>query len=941
MGVSRVVRGRLFGRGGAALAVAVALAVGAPAAVPTGTAVAVGADQAVGAGEVAGPGEVVLPAADRSAPRNPVFIGYGDTGVLSSPEGSTGRLWTDYATRRTREVTEFAGTQQPNGLTYPDTTYTLSTDTEGRRVVWFRAMGSGEDRGSVTVPTGLTYAGTAGEGVVVAYLGSSANVRELHLLKRAAGGGTDDTKVTGWPADAQLLAVSGRDDRSLLLRYRVPTEDPQVFLYQLVLVDVHDGTWAKVFAPYDRNSARSPVLSKDYVGWWYPGAGARLLRRDALDGPVITVPAEGTVGKTDFTVIGDDVVVATYGDETRAVLTRPLTDAGEWRTLLPQMDGWVHASADGSAVTVGGPDKAHWGMYRFSEAPDGEIVADELMDLPPVPAPVDGLSLAGGTLAWTDQTSSPSYDVMFNTRTVSAAAVPEVGPVRPAGGWVTPCGFAYRCVRLFGAGDGSVVYNDVDNSQLVHRRTPGGEVQTLTVPGFYGDVSAVEGRYALLSGAPTQKQFLVDWTQSKVVSTRTAVAATLWDGQLWTTTSTAGHLSMTRLGSTAAAVDVNVGSACVPSELQVNGRFVYWACAAQSKAGVFDRSRGRSVAVPAGDALLADGFLVRHDNERGKLVRTDVRSGQAVNSDLADLPATGNLMPQGSTSDRRIRWTLDPDGARVAFVDAGERIHLMPAGALAAPVRRDHAGRDGIGDLLTLDSSGTLAFQQGNGRGTFAGKVSGGGWAASVRAVPFGDLGGDRCNDVLVRLSSGALRGYRPACGAALTPSTPYTSLGTSGWNQYDVLTAPGDVTKDGLPDLIARNSSTGAVYLYKGTSAGKLSARVKLFTDWKTYKKVVGAGDLNGDGVGDLLAQDKSNNLYRYYGKGNGTFTARVKLFSDWGGSYNTVVGVGDITGDGKADLVSRDSGGNIWRNDGDGKGSFGARVKIAGGWQNYKGVF
>ena len=65
------------------------------------------------------------------------------------------------------------------------------------------------------------------------------------------------------------------------------------------------------------------------------------------------------------------------------------------------------------------------------------------------------------------------------------------------------------------------------------------------------------------------------------------------------------------------------------------------------------------------------------------------------------------------------------------------------------------------------------------------------------------------------------------------------------------------------------------------------------------------------------------------------------MKLFSDWGGSYNTVVGVGDITGDGKADLVSRDSGGNIWRNDGDGKGSFGARVKIAGGWQNYKGVF
>lgn len=935
MGVSKIVRRCLFGRGGAALAVTVALAAGAPGAVPKGMAVAIGADQVVGAGEV------VLPAADRSATRNPVFIGFGHTGVLSNPEGSSGWLWTNYATHRTREVTEFANTQQPNGLAQSDSTYTLSTDAEGRRVVQFRAMGSGEDRGSVSVPTGLTYAGTAGEGVVVAYLGGSTNVRELHLLKRAAGGGTEDTKVTGWPTDAKLLALSGRDDRSLLLRYRVPTEDPQISLDQLVLVDVRDGTWTKVFAPYNANSARLPVLSEEYVGWWYPGAGARLLRRDALDGPVITVPAQGTVGKTDFTVVGDDVVVATYGDETRAVLTRPLTDAGEWRTLLPQMDGWVHSSADGSAVVVGGPDKAHWGMFRLSEGPDGQIVADELMDLPPVPALIDGLSLVGGTLAWTDQTSSPSYDVMFNTRTVSADVVPQVGPVRQAGGWVKPCIFTYSCVRLFGAGDGSVVYNDLDNSEQVHRRTPNGEVQTLTVDGFYGEVSAAEGRYALLSGGPNRKQFLVDWTQSKVVSTRTAVAATLWDGQLWTTTSTAGHLSMSRLGSTAAALDINVGSPCVPSELQVNGRFVYWACAAQQKAGVFDRSRGRSVAVPVGDVLLADGFLVRHDNERGKLVRTEVRSGQAVTSDLADLLAAKNLMPEGSTSDRRIRWTLDPDNGRVAFVDASERIHLMPAGTLAAPVRRDHAGRDGIGDLLTLDSSGTFAFQQGTGNGTFSGKVSGSGWPTSARFVSYGDLSGDRCNDVLVKLSTGALRLYKPGCGAAVKPSTPYTSLGTSGWNQYDVLTAPGDVTRDGRPDLIARNSSTGTVYLYKGTSTGTLLARVKLYDNWKTYKKVVGAGDLNGDGIGDLLAQDTSNNLYRYYGKGNGTFTPRVKLFTNWGSSYNAVVGVGDITGDGKADLVSRDSAGNVWRNNGDGKGSFGPRTKIASGWQGYKSLF
>ncbi|MEU7470490.1 FG-GAP-like repeat-containing protein [Streptomyces sp. NPDC044984] len=283
-------------------------------------------------------------------------------------------------------------------------------------------------------------------------------------------------------------------------------------------------------------------------------------------------------------------------------------------------------------------------------------------------------------------------------------------------------------------------------------------------------------------------------------------------------------------------------------------------------------------------------------------------------------------------------WTLTAqpaDGQGAALSLSGSV--AVTAGA-AAP--RDHAGKDGIGDVLTLNSSGTLTVQRGTGTGTLGAKVSGTGWPTTATFVPFGDLDGDRCNDVLVRLSSGALRAHRPACGKAATPATPYTSLGTSGWNQYDVLTAPGDVSGDGRPDLIARNASTGTVYLYKGTSTGKLSARAKLYDNWKTYKKVVGAGDLDGDGIGDLLAQDKSNNLYRYTGTGKGTFKARVKVFSNWGASYNAVVAVGDITGDGRTDLVSRDTNGNLYRNSGDGKGSFGGRTKIATGWKGYRAV-
>ncbi|MBA4861066.1 VCBS repeat-containing protein [Streptomyces sp. PSKA54] len=261
-----------------------------------------------------------------------------------------------------------------------------------------------------------------------------------------------------------------------------------------------------------------------------------------------------------------------------------------------------------------------------------------------------------------------------------------------------------------------------------------------------------------------------------------------------------------------------------------------------------------------------------------------------------------------------------------------------------AAVSRDFGGTsatpDGTGDLLTLNSSGGLTFQLGKrSSGTFSGKLSGSGWATSIKAIPFGDLSGDRCNDVLVRLSSGSLRLYKPGCGKAVTPSTSYTSLGT-GWGQYNLLTSPGDISGDGRPDLIARSSSTGAVYLYKGTSTGKLSSRVKLYSDWSGYKKIVGVGDITGDGIGDLIAQNKANDLYRYTGTGSGTFRARAKVFSAWGSSYNTVVGVGDITGDGKADIVSRDTSGNVWRNNGTGTGSFSSRTKIATGWGGYKSL-
>ncbi|MGW3647610.1 FG-GAP repeat domain-containing protein [Streptomyces sp. NPDC000878] len=321
----------------------------------------------------------------------------------------------------------------------------------------------------------------------------------------------------------------------------------------------------------------------------------------------------------------------------------------------------------------------------------------------------------------------------------------------------------------------------------------------------------------------------------------------------------------------------------------------------------------------------------------GRATRTLTGSGtavQGVSVSWNGKTAGGVYFPNGSFT-----WTLKATGLGTStqITVATGRGGVERGSA----VRHDFDYVNGSGDLVTLSRSGALGFHESLGRGKFDDVGhTGNGWPTSITAVPFGDLSGDRCNDVLIRLANGALRLYKPGCGATVHPKTAYTTLATSGWTQHDILTSPGDLTGDGRPDLIARKASTGAVYLYKGTSAGKLSGAVALYANWKGYKKIVGAGDLNGDGIGDLLAQDKANNLYRFNGTGRGTFTARTKLFGSWGASYNAVVGAGDITNDGRADLVARDTAGNLYRQSGDGKGSFGARTKIGSGWGTYKSV-
>ncbi|MFE9566908.1 FG-GAP-like repeat-containing protein [Streptomyces sp. NPDC006692] len=282
--------------------------------------------------------------------------------------------------------------------------------------------------------------------------------------------------------------------------------------------------------------------------------------------------------------------------------------------------------------------------------------------------------------------------------------------------------------------------------------------------------------------------------------------------------------------------------------------------------------------------------------------------------------------------------TVTPaDGQGAALTRTGT-VGLTGAGAVA----RDFVGAggpDGRADLLALTPSGRFDLRTGPGVATSAQAV-GDGWTganAMTAAIAFRDVNGDRCNDVLVRMATGELRAYTPPCGAALTPSTAYQSLGM-GWNAYDTLVSPGDVDGDGRPDLVARTPG-GDLYVYSDNGALGFKDPVKAGWGWGGLL-IVGAGDLTGDGRGDLLARDSAGVLWTYPGNGKGGFADRIRLGGGWGG-FNSLVGAGDLDGDGRPDLLARENGGSLWLYPGAGNGAFGERKPLGGGWNMYKSLY
>jgi hypothetical protein len=186
---------------------------------------------------------------------------------------------------------------------------------------------------------------------------------------------------------------------------------------------------------------------------------------------------------------------------------------------------------------------------------------------------------------------------------------------------------------------------------------------------------------------------------------------------------------------------------------------------------------------------------------------------------------------------------------------------------------------------------------------------------------------------VLVACASVALTLGIAALSASSAPSFAAPRSYPTGSEPYSV--AIGDLNGDGKPELVTANGryETNTISVLANRGDGTFRAKLDYATG--LGPESVAIGDLNGDGKAELAtANVAANSVSLFFNRGDGTFQAK-RDYATGSGPFS--VAIGDLNGDGKPDLATANAnnGGagtvSVLLNRGD--GSFGTKVDYATG--------
>ncbi len=354
-------------------------------------------------------------------------------------------------------------------------------------------------------------------------------------------------------------------------------------------------------------------------------------------------------------------------------------------------------------------------------------------------------------------------------------------------------------------------------------------------------------------------------------------------------------------GGTVMVTDINVGGSAGPLDLiNVNGTLYFFA-----SDGIHGNELWKSDGTPGGTVLVAD-LNPGAGNSQG--VQMANVNGTLEFESSPDFGVTSNLYRSDGTPGGTILLASNVDGN-------------IPIGFSATTFHPNDFNSDGNADILWRNSNGSLAdWSMTGGVITGSGFVTANGVViapdASYSVAGISDFNGDGNADLLWRNTSGSLIEWLMN-GSVIKQSSFVTAGGTPvnpdpSWS----FAGAGDFNGDGKSDMLWRNASGEiAEWQMNGTviaGSGDLNAgggAVFLGASWS----VAGIGDFDGDGKADIIWRNTSTGEVAEWQMNGSTIAGSGDLKAGGvavvpGPSWS-IAGVGDFNGDGKADLLWRDS--------------------------------